>query len=62
MGGDAEFEALVATVVGFVESPGTGLALPLDIRGTVFQERVWQALRDRDAQCHPCSGQRMRGQ
>jgi AraC family transcriptional regulator of adaptative response/methylated-DNA-[protein]-cysteine methyltransferase len=46
IGGDAEFEALVATVVGFVESPGTGLALPLDIRGTVFQERVWQALRD----------------
>lgn len=46
IGGDAEFEAMVATVVGFVESPGTGLALPLDIRGTVFQERVWQALRD----------------
>ncbi|AZF28059.1 Methylphosphotriester-DNA--protein-cysteine S-methyltransferase [Pseudomonas sp. R2-60-08W] len=46
IGGDAEFEALVATVVGYVESPGTGFALPLDIRGTVFQERVWQALRD----------------
>ncbi|KPW71498.1 MULTISPECIES: bifunctional DNA-binding transcriptional regulator/O6-methylguanine-DNA methyltransferase Ada [Pseudomonas syringae group] len=46
IGGDAQFEALIATVVGFVESPATGLALPLDIRGTVFQERVWQALRD----------------
>ncbi|AVB26703.1 bifunctional DNA-binding transcriptional regulator/O6-methylguanine-DNA methyltransferase Ada [Pseudomonas syringae pv. syringae] len=46
IGADAAFEQLVAEVVGFVESPATGLALPLDIRGTVFQERVWQALRD----------------
>ncbi|RMU32023.1 Ada regulatory protein [Pseudomonas avellanae] len=46
IGADAQFEALIATVVGFVQSPATGLALPLDIRGTVFQERVWQALRD----------------
>ncbi|WP_414901874.1 bifunctional DNA-binding transcriptional regulator/O6-methylguanine-DNA methyltransferase Ada [Sphingomonas flavalba] len=45
IGGDAAYEALVATVVGFVEAPGTGLALPLDIRGTAFQQRVWQALR-----------------
>ncbi|WP_136161176.1 bifunctional DNA-binding transcriptional regulator/O6-methylguanine-DNA methyltransferase Ada [Sphingomonas flavalba] len=45
VGGDAAYEALVATVVGFVEAPGTGLALPLDIRGTAFQQRVWQALR-----------------
>jgi AraC family transcriptional regulator of adaptative response/methylated-DNA-[protein]-cysteine methyltransferase len=44
-GGDAEFEALVAHVVGFVEAPGVGLALPLDLRGTAFQQRVWQALR-----------------
>jgi AraC family transcriptional regulator of adaptative response/methylated-DNA-[protein]-cysteine methyltransferase len=33
-------------VVGFVESPALGLALPLDVRGTAFQERVWQALRE----------------
>ncbi|MCI3946402.1 bifunctional DNA-binding transcriptional regulator/O6-methylguanine-DNA methyltransferase Ada [Pseudomonas syringae] len=46
IGGDAAFEALIAAVVGFVESPATGLALPLDIRGTAFQERVWQALRN----------------
>ncbi|KPW56942.1 ADA regulatory protein / Methylated-DNA--protein-cysteine methyltransferase [Pseudomonas caricapapayae] len=46
IGGDEAFEQLVAEVVGFVESPAIGLALPLDIRGTVFQERVWQALRD----------------
>jgi len=45
VGGDADFEALVARVVGFVETPQTGLDLPLDIRGTAFQERVWQALR-----------------
>ncbi len=44
IGGDADFEALVAQVVGFVESPALGLDLPLDIRGTAFQQRVWQAL------------------
>lgn len=44
-GGDAAFEQLVAQVVGFVEAPSVGLNLPLDIRGTAFQERVWQALR-----------------
>ena len=46
IGGDAEFEQLVAKVVGFVEAPGLGLDLPLDVRGTAFQQRVWQALRD----------------
>ncbi|HEX6106478.1 MAG TPA: bifunctional DNA-binding transcriptional regulator/O6-methylguanine-DNA methyltransferase Ada [Gemmatimonadales bacterium] len=46
IGGDAEFERLVAKVVGFVEAPGIGLDLPLDVRGTAFQQRVWQALRD----------------
>lgn len=46
IGGDAGFEQTVATVVGFVESPSLGLGLPLDVRGTAFQERVWQALRD----------------
>lgn len=45
IGGDMEFERLVAQVVGFVEAPGTGLNLPLDVRGTAFQKRVWQALR-----------------
>ena len=46
IGGDAEFEQLVAKVVGFVEAPGIGLDLPLDLRGTAFQQRVWLALRD----------------
>ncbi len=45
IGGDAAFEARVARVIGFVETPRLGLDLPLDIRGTAFQQRVWQALR-----------------
>jgi AraC family transcriptional regulator of adaptative response/methylated-DNA-[protein]-cysteine methyltransferase len=44
IGGDADFEKLVARVVGFVEAPGIGLDLPLDVRGTAFQQRVWRAL------------------
>ncbi len=46
IGGDVGFEELVAKVVGFVEAPGLGLDLPLDVRGTAFQQRVWQALRE----------------
>jgi AraC family transcriptional regulator of adaptative response/methylated-DNA-[protein]-cysteine methyltransferase len=45
IGGDAKFEELVARVVAFVEAPRIGLDLPLDLRGTAFQQRVWQALR-----------------
>ena len=45
-GADAEFERIVAQVVGFVETPKLGLDLPLDVRGTAFQCRVWQALRE----------------
>ena len=45
IGGDAEFERLIAKVVGFVEAPRLGLDLPLDVQGTAFQQRVWQALR-----------------
>jgi AraC family transcriptional regulator, regulatory protein of adaptative response / methylated-DNA-[protein]-cysteine methyltransferase len=46
LGGDAGFEELVAKVVGFVEAPKVGLDLPLDVRGTAFQQRVWQALQE----------------
>jgi AraC family transcriptional regulator of adaptative response/methylated-DNA-[protein]-cysteine methyltransferase len=46
IGADREYEALVARVVGFVEVPAIGLDLPLDVRGTAFQQRVWQALRE----------------
>jgi AraC family transcriptional regulator of adaptative response/methylated-DNA-[protein]-cysteine methyltransferase len=45
LGGDQDFEHLVAKVVGFVEAPALGLNLPLDVQGTAFQQRVWQALR-----------------
>lgn len=44
-GDDADFARLVAQVVGLVEAPRIGLDLPLDVRGTAFQQRVWAALR-----------------
>ena len=46
VGADHRFEQVIAQVVGFIEAPALGLDLPLDLRGTAFQERVWQALRD----------------
>jgi AraC family transcriptional regulator, regulatory protein of adaptative response / methylated-DNA-[protein]-cysteine methyltransferase len=46
IGADRDFENLVARVVGFIEAPKIGLNLPLDVRGTAFQQRVWQALRE----------------
>jgi len=45
IGGDRAFERLVARVAALVEAPAGGLDLPLDLRGTAFQHRVWQALR-----------------
>ena len=42
--GDKRFGRQVAAVIRFVDSPGLGLKLPLDVRGTAFQQRVWQAL------------------
>ena len=46
IGADAPFEEWVAKVIAFVEAPAAELDLPLDIRGSVFQQRVWQALRE----------------
>lgn len=46
IGADAKFEQWVAKVIGFVEAPTRGLDLPLDVRGTAFQQRVWKALRE----------------
>lgn len=43
--GNASFDRLVSTVVDFVEAPDRGWRLPLDVQGTAFQQRVWQALR-----------------
>lgn len=42
--GDIEFERVVSEVIRFVEMPKLGIDLPLDIRGTAFQQRVWRAL------------------
>jgi AraC family transcriptional regulator of adaptative response/methylated-DNA-[protein]-cysteine methyltransferase len=44
IGADRDYESLVARAVGCVDTPGLGLNLPLDVRGTAFQRRVWQAL------------------
>jgi len=46
IGADQDYEALVARVVAFVEKPEIGLSLPLDVRGTAFQQRVWRALQE----------------
>lgn len=45
IGGDAAFEALVGQAIALVEQPRQSADLPLDIQGTAFQQRVWQALR-----------------
>lgn len=45
LGADEDYEKHVAQVVALIESPGSDHDLPLDIRGTAFQQRVWQALR-----------------
>ncbi|MBB3120664.1 bifunctional DNA-binding transcriptional regulator/O6-methylguanine-DNA methyltransferase Ada [Pseudoduganella violacea] len=46
IGAEPDFEQVVARVVGMVEHPEIGLDLPLDVRGTAFQQRVWQVLRE----------------
>lgn len=46
VGDDAAFQQHVARVAAFVARPAEDLALPLDLQGTVFQRRVWQALCD----------------
>jgi len=45
IGAEPEYEQVVSRVVGMVEQPSVGLDLPLDVRGTAFQQRVWQVLR-----------------
>src|SRR5207253_5777805 len=44
IGGDKQFERMVARVVAFVENPSVGLELPLHVQGTAFQQRIWKAL------------------
>ena len=43
--GGEEFAALVQRVVAAVDDPASGRDIPVDVRGTAFQERVWQELR-----------------
>lgn len=43
--GDAAFEQTLAQVLAALDDPQQGASLPLDVRGTAFQQRVWQALR-----------------
>lgn len=45
IGGDKDYDARVARVVGLVDAPGRGVDLPLDVRGAALRQRVWQALR-----------------
>ncbi len=42
----SDFAPILAEVVAFIETPDTQLDLPLDIHGTEFQHKVWQALRE----------------
>jgi AraC family transcriptional regulator, regulatory protein of adaptative response / methylated-DNA-[protein]-cysteine methyltransferase len=46
IGADRNYETVVARVVGLVEAPGIGMDLPLDVRCTAFEQRVWQALQE----------------
>jgi len=41
---DAKLRGALADVRAFVDAPGKGLDLPLDVSGTDFQKRVWRAL------------------
>src|SRR4051794_11155463 len=43
---DQELAQYLSQVVGLIEAPGRPLDLLLDLRGSTFQQRVWQALRE----------------
>lgn len=43
--GDAAFQDMVRAVVALVDDPRRALDLPLDVRGTAFQQAIWAALR-----------------
>jgi AraC family transcriptional regulator of adaptative response/methylated-DNA-[protein]-cysteine methyltransferase len=43
--GGEPFASLLADVVSAVEKPGGAPNIPLDVRGTAFQEAVWRELR-----------------
>ncbi len=43
---DAQFEMWLEKILAHIQLPANSLDLPLDIRGTAFQQQVWKALRD----------------
>lgn len=45
IGGDKTFERHAAEVIALVERPRQNAGLPLDVQGTVFQHKVWSALK-----------------
>jgi AraC family transcriptional regulator, regulatory protein of adaptative response / methylated-DNA-[protein]-cysteine methyltransferase len=45
IGGDKAFDKLVARSIGLIEDPARAVDLPLDVQGTVFQHKVWAALK-----------------
>lgn len=49
LGSDADTTSLAARVARVIENPRLGLDLPLDVRGTAFQQRVWRTLREIEA-------------
>jgi AraC family transcriptional regulator of adaptative response/methylated-DNA-[protein]-cysteine methyltransferase len=46
IGADKGYESLIASVIGSIEAPERRFELPLDVRGTAFQQRVWRALQE----------------
>ena len=42
--GGGEFAKILGQVVAAVETPDQAVAIPLDVRGTAFQEAVWREL------------------
>ncbi len=46
IGDDINYQNVIGHVIQFVDNPSRGFDLPLDIRGTAFQQKVWEALRD----------------
>jgi AraC family transcriptional regulator of adaptative response/methylated-DNA-[protein]-cysteine methyltransferase len=44
--GGREMQGMLKAVIRFIDKPAAGLDQPLDLKGTAFQRRVWQALRE----------------
>ncbi len=44
--GGADFQRLLEKVIAELEQPGAGDDIPLDVKGTAFQEAIWQQLQE----------------